>query len=127
MTSNSMKKLFFYIIFSFSLMSNSIQSKSTTVIYTSDDPAVALYVVRLIGGIFSAIGQVLSTAEVKVVNPIQTVTEVHTDVTVSVGAPLLVCCAAVLICYKYLSDKTVASKSVKHYKDNNQSNRYHYS
>lgn len=123
MKSNNMKKLFFYIIFSFSLMSNSIQSKSATVIYTSDDPAVALYVVRLIGGLFSAIGQVLSTAEVKV-NPIQTVTEVHTDVTVSVGPPLLVCCAAVLICCKYLSDKA-ANKSVKDYKNNNGSNRYY--
>lgn len=118
MKSNNMKKLFFYIIFSFSLMSNSIQSKSATVIYTSDDPAVALYVVRLIGGLFSAIGQVLSTAEVKV-NPIQTVTEVHTDVTVSVGPPLLVCCAAVLLCCKYLSDKAATVNSVKHYKYSN--------
>jgi len=119
-----MKRLFLYCLFACSLMSNSIQCNDVVIVYTSDDPAVALYVVRLIGGIFSAIGEVLSTAEVKVVNPIQTVTEVHTDVTVSVGPPLLVCCAAVLICYKYLSDKAAEAKSVTHYKDNNQSNRY---
>jgi hypothetical protein len=122
-----MKKLFLYCLFTSFLMSNSIQCNNVVIVYTSDDPAVALYVVRLIGAIFSAIGQVLSTAEVEVVNPIQTVTEVHTDVTVSVGPPLLVCCAAVLICYKYLSDKAAEAKSVKDCKDYNRSNRYHYS
>ncbi|NBP03079.1 MAG: hypothetical protein EBU90_23795 [Proteobacteria bacterium] len=109
-----MKKLFLYCLFACSLMSNPIQSNDVVIVYTSDDPAVALYVVRLIGGIFSVIGQVLSTAEVKVVNPIQTVTKVHTDVTVSVAPPLLVYCAAVLICYKYLSNKPAKAKSVKH-------------
>lgn len=120
-----MQKLFFCIIFSFFLISNSIQSKSTTVIYTSDDPEVAAFVLKSLGNLFSSIGKVLSTAECKV-NYIDTRTEVHTDVLVPFDPSLLVFCAAVLICYKYLSDKAAEAKSVKQNKYNNQSNRYHY-